>query len=85
MGRELKLIDEKAWRFLWVTDFPMFEKDPDSGALGAVHHPFTAPLAEDVHLLESAPEKARAQAYDCVFNGTELGGGSALPAGSRSS
>jgi aspartyl-tRNA synthetase len=54
----------------------MFERDPDSGALGAVHHPFTAPLAEDVHLLESAPERARAQAYDCVFNGTELGGGS---------
>jgi aspartyl-tRNA synthetase len=76
VARRMNLIPEAASNFLWVTDFPMFERDPDSGALGAVHHPFTAPLAEDVHLLESAPERARAQAYDCVFNGTELGGGS---------
>ena len=49
-------------RFLWVLDFPMFEKDAQTGALGAVHHPFTSPMPEDVHLLESAPERARAQA-----------------------
>ena len=54
----------------------MFEKDPQTGALGAVHHPFTAPLPEDVPLLDTAPEQARAQAYDVVLNGTELGGGS---------
>ena len=75
-ARRLNLIPAGAASFLWVTDFPMFEKDPNTGALGAVHHPFTAPHPDDVHLLESAPERARAQAYDCVFNGTELGGGS---------
>ena len=63
-------------QFLWVTDFPLFDKDAATGALGAVHHPFTSPLPEDVALLDSTPELARAQAYDCVFNGTELGGGS---------
>jgi aspartyl-tRNA synthetase len=72
----MNLIPPDASSFLWVTDFPMFEKDPDTGALGAVHHPFTAPHPDDVHLLESAPERARALAYDCIFNGTELGGGS---------
>jgi aspartyl-tRNA synthetase len=54
----------------------MFERDPESGALGAVHHPFTAPLPEDVPLLATEPWRARAQAYDLVLNGTELGGGS---------
>ncbi|MEP6493597.1 MAG: aspartate--tRNA ligase [bacterium] len=76
VARRMKLIPEKDARFLWVTDFPMFERDAHTGALSAVHHPFTAPLAEDVHLLETAPENARAQAYDLTFNGTELGGGS---------
>jgi aspartyl-tRNA synthetase len=76
VARRMELVSDEGSSFLWVTDFPMFEKDPVTGALGAVHHPFTAPLADDVHLLESAPERARAQAYDCVFNGTELGGGS---------
>jgi aspartyl-tRNA synthetase len=75
-ARRMNLVPEHASSFLWVTDFPMFEQDPDTGALGAVHHPFTAPMPEDVHLLESAPQRARAQAYDCIFNGTELGGGS---------
>jgi aspartyl-tRNA synthetase len=75
-ARRMNLVPENASSFLWVTDFPMFEQDADSGALGAVHHPFTAPLPEDVHLLESAPQRARAQAYDLIFNGTELGGGS---------
>ena len=75
-ARRMNLIPPREDRFLWVTDFPLFEKDPETGALGAVHHPFTSPLTEDISLLDSAPERARAQAYDCVFNGTELGGGS---------
>ena len=76
VARRLNLIPENAASFLWVTDFPLFEKDAQTGALGAVHHPFTSPVPEDVALLESRPEAARAQAYDCVFNGNELGGGS---------
>lgn len=57
-------------------DFPLFAKDPATGALSPVNHPFTAPHPDDLSLLESAPEKARALAYDMVLNGTELGGGS---------
>jgi aspartyl-tRNA synthetase len=76
VAQRLNLVPERESRFLWITDFPMFEKDPLTGGLGAVHHPFTAPLAEDVPLLDVAPERVRAQAYDCVFNGMELGGGS---------
>jgi aspartyl-tRNA synthetase len=76
VARLMQLIPAGELRFLWVTDFPMFEKDPESGALGAVHHPFTAPNPEDVPLLDQAPERARALAYDVVLNGTELGGGS---------
>jgi aspartyl-tRNA synthetase len=75
-ARRMNIIPDGEYRFLWVTDFPLFEKDSGSGALGAVHHPFTSPLPEDVPLLDTTPELARAQAYDCVFNGTELGGGS---------
>jgi len=75
-ARRMNLIPQGEDRFLWITDFPLFEKDSETGALGAVHHPFTSPLPEDIPLLDSAPERARAQAYDCVFNGTELGGGS---------
>ncbi|HET7373135.1 MAG TPA: aspartate--tRNA ligase, partial [Gemmatimonadaceae bacterium] len=75
-ARRMNLIPQGEDRFLWVTDFPLFEKDSETGTLGAVHHPFTSPLPEDIALLDSAPERARAQAYDCVFNGTELGGGS---------
>jgi aspartyl-tRNA synthetase len=62
--------------FVWVMDFPMFEKNAETGALAAVHHPFTAPHPDDIALLESAPWTARALAYDLVLNGTELGGGS---------
>jgi aspartyl-tRNA synthetase len=76
MGRELKLVDEKAYRFLWVTHFPLFERDGASGRLQSVNHPFTAPLDEDLPLLDIDPAKARAQAYDIVLNGTEVGGGS---------
>jgi aspartyl-tRNA synthetase len=76
VAQRMQLVPASVNAFVWVTDFPMFERDPDTGALGAVHHPFTAPHPDDVHLLESAPWKARAQAYDLVLNGTELGGGS---------
>ncbi len=76
MGRELKLVDEKAWRFLWITDFPLFEKDAATGQLSSVNHPFTAPRDEDIPLLDTAPEKVRAKAYDVVLNGLEAGGGS---------
>ena len=76
VGRRLTLVKEDARVFLWVTDFPLFEKDPTTGRLGAVHHPFTAPHPADIGKLESAPETVRAQAYDVVLNGTELGGGS---------
>jgi aspartyl-tRNA synthetase len=72
----LGLIDATARRFLWVLDFPMFEQDPETGALAAVHHPFTSPNVEDMAAHPGAPERWRALAYDCVLNGTELGGGS---------
>ena len=76
VARRLALVPEETRSFVWVTDFPMFEQDPVTGALAAVHHPFTAPHPDDVPLLETAPERARALAYDVVLNGTELGGGS---------
>ena len=76
VGRRLALVNDEARSFLWVTDFPLFESDPASGRLQAVHHPFTAPNFADLDRLESAPETVRAQAYDVVLNGTELGGGS---------
>jgi aspartyl-tRNA synthetase len=63
-------------KFLWVLDFPMFAREPGTGALTAVHHPFTSPAAEDVAARPNDPASWRALAYDCVLNGTELGGGS---------
>ena len=76
LAARLHLVAEGRHDFLWVVDFPLFEKDPASGSLSAVHHPFTAPHPEDVHLLHSSPEKVRALAYDVVKDGLELGGGS---------
>ena len=61
---------------LWVVDFPLLEKDPRSGRLNALHHPFTAPNPEDLDKLDSDPENVRSLAYDLVWNGTEIGGGS---------
>jgi len=75
-ARRLDLVDEKAQRFLWVLDFPMFEEDPATGALAAVHHPFTAPNPDDMAAYPDQPARWRALAYDVVLNGTELGGGS---------
>jgi aspartyl-tRNA synthetase len=76
LGEELNLIDKAAWRPLWVTDFPLLEYDEAEQRYVALHHPFTAPLDEDVAQLETEPLKARAKAYDLVLNGTEIGGGS---------
>jgi aspartyl-tRNA synthetase len=76
MGRELKLVDEKAFRFLWVTGFPLVEYDKNEKRWVSLHHPFTSPVDEDLGLLETDPGRARAKAYDLVLNGTEIGGGS---------
>jgi aspartyl-tRNA synthetase len=76
LGRELSLIDEEAWRFAWITDFPLLEWDEDEERWSAVHHPFTRPNDEGVALLETDPGAARAIAYDLVGNGIELAGGS---------
>src|SRR5207248_2868458 len=76
LGEELNLIDTTRHELLWVTDFPMFEWDEVEGRLMAVHHPFTSPQISDLPLLDMAPEKARARAYDIVYNGVEIGGGS---------
>jgi aspartyl-tRNA synthetase len=76
MGRQLKLVDERAFRFLWVTDFPLFEWDRELGRHVSLHHPFTAPVDEDVPLLDTDPGRVRAKAYDVVLNGCEVGGGS---------
>ena len=76
LGRELGLVDEDARRWLWVTDFPMFEWDDDAERWGAVHHPFTRPTPEWAGRFHEEPGAALAHAYDLVCNGNELGGGS---------
>jgi aspartyl-tRNA synthetase len=76
VARRLDLVPEGVNRFVWIVDFPLFERDPATGALASVNHPFTAPHPEDLHLLDTAPERSRSLAYDMVLNGTELGGGS---------
>ena len=76
LAKHLQLIDEDALRFVWIVDFPLVEYDEVEGRMQAVHHPFTAPREEDLPLLESDPAKVRAQAYDVVLNGYEIGGGS---------
>jgi aspartyl-tRNA synthetase len=76
LGQELGLIDQAVIAATWVIDFPLLEYDPAAGRWAAVHHPFTAPLDEDLHLLETDRAKVRAKAYDLVINGQEWGGGS---------
>ncbi|AQS58372.1 aspartate--tRNA ligase [Desulforamulus ferrireducens] len=76
LAERLNLIPEGMWNFLWVTDFPLLEFDPESGRYFAMHHPFTSPVEEDIPLLETDPGKVRARAYDMVLNGVEVGGGS---------
>lgn len=76
LGKELGLIDEAKLAFLWVTDWPLLEYDEEEGRYYAAHHPFTMPVRDDIPLLETKPGAVRAQAYDLVLNGYELGGGS---------
>lgn len=76
LGAALGLIPEQDFNFLWVTDFPLLEYDAEAERYTAMHHPFTSPHDADIPLLESAPGKVRAFAYDLVLNGVELGGGS---------
>jgi aspartyl-tRNA synthetase len=76
LGHELGLVDEAAWRFLWVTDFPMFEWDEETDRWSAVHHPFTRPADEWKEQFADDPAHALAHAYDLICNGNELGGGS---------
>ena len=76
MGKERGLIDPDALRFLWVVDFPMYEWSDEENRWKAMHHPFTAPRDEDIQYLKSDPGRVKANAYDMVLNGVEIGGGS---------
>ena len=76
LGKDLNLIPNDVYKFLWVTDFPLLSYDEEEGRYVAEHHPFTMPNEEDLPLLDTDPSKVRAQAYDLVLNGYELGGGS---------
>lgn len=76
LAEKLELIDQDELNFVWVTDFPLFEYDEGEKRYVAIHHMFTAPNEEDMHLLETNPLEVRALAYDLVLNGIELGGGS---------
>ena len=76
MGERLGLRDPKNYKPLWVVDFPLLEWDEDSARFHAMHHPFTSPKTEDIGMLESNPGNVRANAYDLVINGVEIGGGS---------
>ncbi len=76
LGQKLGLADKSNYKFVWITDFPLLEWDEEENRHVAVHHPFTSPMEEDIPLLDSEPGKARAQAYDLVLNGSEVGGGS---------
>jgi aspartyl-tRNA synthetase len=76
VANQLGLRNKNTFACLWVTDFPLFEWDEELQHLTAVHHPFTSPQPDDIHLLDSHPEAVRANAYDMVINGVEVGGGS---------
>jgi aspartyl-tRNA synthetase len=76
LAKKLNLIDKKIFKFAWVVNFPLFEYDEDMQRHVSVHHPFTMPKDEDMHLLDSHPEKVKAKAYDLTLNGVEIGGGS---------
>ncbi|MFB6307505.1 MAG: aspartate--tRNA ligase, partial [Flavobacteriales bacterium] len=76
MGNRLELRNPNDFQALWVTDFPLLEWNEESGSYHAMHHPFTSPVEEDIELLEKEPGKVRANAYDMVINGVEIGGGS---------
>ena len=75
-AQTLDLVKEGVFEFVWITDFPLFERSKETGEITAAHHPFTSPHPEDLELLSSEPLKVRARSYDLVLNGTELGSGS---------
>ncbi|MCP4262888.1 MAG: aspartate--tRNA ligase [Planctomycetes bacterium] len=76
LARDLKLYDPSAFEFVWVVDFPLFEWNEDQKRYDSLHHPFTSPIEEDLHKLETDPANICSQAYDIVVNGSEIGGGS---------
>ncbi|MGA7826905.1 MAG: aspartate--tRNA ligase [Geobacteraceae bacterium] len=76
LAQILKLVDDSTYQFVWITDFPLLEWDDEEKRWVAVHHPFTAPMDEDLPYLDSDPGRCRAKAYDLVLNGNEIGGGS---------
>ncbi len=76
LAKEMKLYDEDAFEFVWIVDFPLFEWNEDEKRYDSMHHPFTAPIEEDLGKLESDPANIISQAYDIVVNGSEIGGGS---------
>ena len=76
IARQLDLLKKDDYKFLWVTEFPLLEYSEEQGRFVAMHHPFTMPMDEDWHLIDSNPGAVRAMAYDIVLNGTEIGGGS---------
>ncbi len=76
VARKLNILNPDEFKFLWVTEFPLFEYDEEEGRYAAKHHPFTSPMDEDIEFLDTDPGKVRAKAYDIVLNGVELGGGS---------
>lgn len=76
IAKRMGLLDDSVYNLLWVVDFPLFEKDDETGELKAMHHPFTSPKLEQIDLLDTNPEAVKANAYDIVLNGVELGGGS---------
>ena len=76
IAEELGLLDPSEYKFLWITEFPLFEWSDEQNRLLAMHHPFTMMMEEDIELLDTAPEKVRSKAYDITLNGCEIGGGS---------
>ncbi len=76
LARQMDLLKKDEFKFLWVTEFPLFEYSEEEGRYKSTHHPFTMPMEEDWHLIDSDPGAVRSKAYDIVLNGTELGGGS---------
>ena len=76
LAKQQDLLKKDDFKFLWVTEFPLLEYSEEQGRFVAMHHPFTMPMDEDWHLIDSDPGAVRAKAYDIVLNGTEMGGGS---------
>ncbi len=76
VAKRLNLLSNDDFKLVWITEFPLFEYDEEEGRYVAKHHPFTHPMDEDIHMLETEPQNVRAKAYDIVINGDEMGGGS---------